>query len=163
MKSFTKSEIKNILTVLFVLSFVFLFNISISLRKGRDSVRKDDISAIQRALDTYYQKYRVYPVSDGKGQIFGCFNEAPSFDVKTRYPLNAVPCIWGESKFEDPNLMPRDPNYKDGSSYLYISNGKSYEIYISLEGKKEAEYTQLIVEKNLQCGNKICNYGREVL
>ena len=56
--------------------------------------------------------------------------------------------------------MPRDPLYNKGNSYKYISDGKSYEIYISLEGKDEAEYTPQIAAKYLQCGTKICNYGR---
>ena len=40
------------------------------------------------------------------------------------------------------------------------SDGKEYELYVSLEGKNEPEYSELIKVKNLQCGNKICNYGR---
>jgi type II secretory pathway pseudopilin PulG len=160
MKLFTLKEIKIVSIILTILFGVVLFNMSISLRRGRDSIRKNDISAIQKSLDTYYQKYRVYPLSNDTGQIIGCFDGDVVRDKSTGAPLNTIACSWGESRFEDKNLMPRDPLYKKGNSYKYISDGKSYEIYISLEGKDEAEYTPQIAAKYLQCGTKICNYGR---
>ncbi len=161
MKKFTNPEIKAISIILFVLFILFGFNVSISLRRGRDSVRKDDLSSLQKSLDTYKNKYKTYPLSSPDGLIIGCFDEDPIVDKVTGFALNPVACNWGVSRFENKNLMPRDPNYKKGASYLYISDGKKYQIYISLEGKDEAEYTKLIVYKNLQCGTNICNYGRE--
>lgn len=162
MNKFTKKETFSILFILFCLFVVVGYNMSISLRRGRDSVRKDDLSSLQKSLDTFYQKYRVYPHSSEKGEIIGCFNEKPIQDPKTGVLKNVVVCKWGESRFENANFMPRDPKYKEGRSYIYKSNGKSYELYISLEGEDEAEYTESIVRMNLQCGTKICNYGREV-
>lgn len=131
-----------------------------SLRRGRDNIRKNDISAIQNALDTYFQKYKIYPIATEDGDIVGCFKDGPQLDELTGYPTNAVICKWGDSKFEDLKTMPIDPKSDEGSAYLYKSDGQNYEFYISLEGKDEAEYTELIVNKNLHCGNKICNYGR---
>ena len=90
----------------------------------------------------------------------GCFNDDPVLDEKTGYPTNIIICNWGQSSFENISTLPRDPNYKKGANYLYVSDGLSYQFYISLEGKDEAEYTESIVVKNLHCGNKICNYGR---
>ena len=55
MKLFTLKEIKIVSIILTILFGVVLFNMSISLRRGRDSIRKNDISAIQKSLDTYYQ------------------------------------------------------------------------------------------------------------
>ena len=72
-----------------------------------------------------------------------------------------IACEWGKDSFEGISTLPRDPRYEDGSNYLYFSDTEKYQIYISLEGKDEAEYTQRIVDKNLQCGSQICNYGRE--
>lgn len=160
MHKFTKTETKSLIIIFLVLFLVTGFNMSISIRRGRDSIRKDDISVIQKSLDTYYQKYRIFPLSNDSGQIIGCFNGDVQTDKISGFPTNTVPCLWGESKFEGVNLMPRDPSYKKGASYLYISNGKKYELYISLEGKDEAEYTKAIADKNLHCGTKICNYGR---
>jgi len=160
MKKFKKSEIKIILSILVCLFAVSGYNFSISLRRGRDSIRKNDMSAIQKSLDTYYQKYKIYPMSTADGNIIGCFEKGALVDIKTGYPNNAITCNWGESRFESANLMPRDPNYEKGANYRYISDGKKYELYIALEGKDEAEYTQSDIDKNLQCGSEICNYGR---
>jgi len=160
MNQFTKYEYK-ILVIIFTILFVITgFNISLSLRRGRDSIRKNDISAVTTALDTYYQKYRIYPISTNDNLIIGCFEAEVVRDIKTGYPTNAITCKWGESYFESVNLMPRDPSYKKGVNYSYISDGKKFEFYISLEGKDESEYTPAIASKNLQCGTKICNYGR---
>jgi type II secretory pathway pseudopilin PulG len=162
MKKFTQSELKSILVIFGVLFFVTSINISASLRKGRDATRKNDMSAIQKEIDTYYQKYRVLPLSNNEGKIVGCFTETPNLDVATGMPLNVEVCEWGKSTFENMNTMVMDPNAKSGSSYLYKSDGSSYELYVALEGKSEAEYQLATASKNLHCGTEICNYGREV-
>lgn len=161
MKKFSKVEIKSIFVILVVLFSVTLYNISISLRKGRDATRKNDIYTVEKALDTYYQKYRVYPKATDDGRIIGCFDDKVSLD-SAGYPTNAVVCEWGESSFEEIKVMPRDPSAKDGTNYKYVSTVKNYFFYVSLEGEKEAEFQQQIKDLNLQCGNKICNYGRGV-
>lgn len=160
MKFFTQHELKAILMIFASLLVLYLINISISLRKGRDVTRKDDISYVQKALDKYYQKHKVYPLSNEDGKILGCFNDAPLFDIKTGHAINAVACEWGVSSFEDIKLMPRDPSSKDGVNYKYLSDGQTYTFYVSLEGKDEPEYSPSIIDLNLQCGNRICNYGR---
>jgi hypothetical protein len=162
MRFFTHKETKSIIFILIVLFGITGFNMSISLRRGRDSIRKNDMSAVEKAVDTFYQKYRFYPQSTNDGKIIGCFDGDVVRDKLTGFPINTVPCLWGESKFESSNLMPRDPLYKDGASYFYKSDGKKFEFYISLEGHDEAEFTPAIASKHLQCGTKICNYGRGV-
>lgn len=160
MKKFTHSEFKFILSTLLILFIVSGYNFAISIRRGRDSIRKNDIAAVQGALDTYFQKYKVYPDATEDGLIVGCFENGPVIDEKTEVPTNAIPCIWGQSPFENLRSIPQDPNYKKGVSYYYTSSGQQYKFYIALEGKDEAEYTKAIFDKYLQCGTKICNYGR---
>ncbi len=160
MHKFTKHETKGLMVIFLILFVVITINMLASLRKGRDSIRKNDISAIQNALDTYFQKYRVYPAATLDGQIVGCFEGGPQIDKISGYPTNAVECSWGDSKFEDLLTMPQDPNYEKGAAYLYKSDGQNYEFYVALEGHDEAEYTQAIANKNLHCGSQICNYGR---
>jgi hypothetical protein len=162
MKFFNKQETKVIIFIFLVLFLVTAYNMSISLRRGRDSIRKNDMSAMQNALDTYYQKYRIFPQSTDDGKIIGCFDGEVIQDKNTGFPLNPIPCIWGESKFESINTLVRDPKHQKGASYLYKSVGKGYELYVSLEGMDEAEYQIATVNKNLQCGTEICNYGRVV-
>lgn len=160
MKKFTTTEIRSISSILIVLFAVTFLNMAVSLRRGRDATRKNDISSIQKALDTYYQKYRIYPESTDSGLIVGCFDDEVKQDSLTGFPLNPVKCEWGQSTFEEMRVMPRDPNAAKGTNYKYVSDGKGYYFYVAIEGKDEAEYTQSIANKNLQCGNKICNYGR---
>ena len=142
---------------MFIVTF---YNMSVSIRRGRDATRKDDMSSLQKSLDTFYQKYRYFPISTSDGKIVGCFNEDPVFDKVSGRPINVSVCEWGVSKFEGVNFMPRDPYYQKGFSYKYVSDGKGYELYVSLEGKDEAEYSEATVIKNLLCGLKVCNYGR---
>lgn len=159
-KCFTKSESKVVIFIFIILFLVTGFNMTISLRKGRDNTRKNDLSVLQKALDSFQSKYKMFPPSiDGK--IGGCFGPDTVIDPKTDRPINLIACEWGKDSFENISILPRDPNYEKGRSYLYLSDTEKYQIYISLEGKKEAEYTESIVSKNLQCGEVLCNYGRE--
>lgn len=163
MKPFSKFEIKIISTVLVVLILLVTVNMLTSLRRGRDSTRKNDISSIQKGLDSYKQKYSVYPPSTDDGRIIGCFEGEVIQDKSTGIPLNNMVCEWGQSTFEGMSPMPRDPNAADGVNYKYISIDKGYAFYVSLEGKDEPEYNLETLSLNLHCGDKICNYGREVL
>lgn len=162
LSKFTKYESKIISLIFLFLIFVMSINLIASLRKSRDVTRKNDMGALQEAISIYHQKYRVFPLSTNSGRIIGCFEGGPDVDKITKYPMNAIPCEWDKSSFENIILMPKDPKFSQGRSYLYISDGEKYELYVSLEGKKEAEYSKTVFEKNLQCGNKICNYGRWV-
>jgi len=160
LNKFTNLESKFLIFIFIVLFSVSGFNIALSLRRGRDATRKNDLASMQKAIDLFKQKYKEFPISTTDGKVIGCFNEEPKFDELTGKVSNALVCEWGESSFENIKVMVRDPSFQKGASYLYISDGKKYEIYIALEGKDEAEYTESIANKNLQCGKFICNYGR---
>src|SRR5260221_218394 len=57
--------------------------------------------------------------------------------------------------------LPKDPGTPSGYSYLYITDGKYFQLYASLEGKTdEAEFNPKINALGLKCGNYICNFGR---
>lgn len=56
---------------------------------------------------------------------------------------------------------PKDPATPSGYAYLYLTDGKYYQIYTSLEGKSdESQYMPSVVALNLKCGKFVCNYGR---
>lgn len=160
--NFTKKEVKTISLILIALFVLIATNMAVSLRRGRDATRKDDMSAIQKSLDNYKQKYTVYPPSTDDGRIIGCFDGDVIQDKSTGIPLNNIVCDWGKSSFEDMSPMPRDPSAEDGINYKYIAIDMGYGFYVSLEGKDEPEYNMETLGLNLQCGNKMCNYGREV-
>ncbi len=55
---------------------------------------------------------------------------------------------------------PKDPSTPNGYSYLYVTDGKFFQIYASLEGKTdEAQFSPKIEALGLKCGNYICNFG----
>lgn len=160
-KRFKNTEIVILLTVFTFLALVFAVNLSASLRKGRDATRKNDLSAIQKALDSYSAKYGIFPLSIN-GQIAGCMGPETYLDPKSNRYINMVACPWGEPGFETLKTMPRDPLASKGRNYFYFSeDGERYSIYVALEGKDEPEYNPETEKFNLQCGNVLCNYGRE--
>jgi len=55
---FNKTEIKYLLIIFTFLILVTGINIKTSLRKGRDTTRKNDMSAMQKEVDTFLQKYK---------------------------------------------------------------------------------------------------------
>lgn len=160
--SFTKNELKLIVSIFLVLFVLVGVNMAVSLRRGRDVTRKNDVSSIQKALDNYKHKYSVYPPSTDDGRIVGCFDGEVIQDKSTGIPTNNIVCEWGQSSFEGMSPMPRDPDAMDGVNYKYIAVDKGYKLYVSLEGKDEPEYNLDTLSLNLQCGSKMCNYGREV-
>jgi type II secretory pathway pseudopilin PulG len=145
---FKRQEKKVLLGLFIVLAILTAFNMNISIRRGRDNQRKNDMSTLQKALDLYHgQNFRFPKSVDGK--IAACMG-----------PVH-LGCQWGKDKFMNISTLPRDPSSDLGREYLYLSNTKGYAIYIALEGKDEAEYTQSILDMGLHCGSQICNYGRE--
>ena len=157
MKFFNREETK---AVLIILSFILLISVPnyiTSLRKARDTQRKNDLGALLGALDRYASDFREFPLSrDGKILACGDFE-------------NPVPCEWGKDSLRDTSdpdyppymeLLPQDPHYKNGAYYVYLSNGNRFQIYGALEGSREDEYDEDIIARNISCGVKTCNFGR---
>src|SRR3989344_3639173 len=55
---------------------------------------------------------------------------------------------------------PQDPQTGKGLKYVYISNGRRFQIYAGLEDKNQDEYSAAIEKRNISCGTRICNFGR---
>jgi len=56
--------------------------------------------------------------------------------------------------------LPNDPQWDRGISYLYLTNGHTFQLYGSLELTDQDEYDEKVVSRNLACGIRICNFGR---
>lgn len=178
MHLFTKNESIGIGAILLFIFLLTGFNLQISLRRSRDSQRRADISAIVNALDKYQKDFGFFPPSTDDGKIIACkgsnFGPIPA-DVKEQdkrsYFINMLRgCNWGEDSLRDveddsyPPYMktiPVDPRAKDGYSYYYISDMNTFQLFAYLEGGKSEEgFRQGIVDRNLRCGEKICNFGK---
>jgi len=159
MYKLNRSEVIILLSIFTFLIFTIAANIVVSKRRGRDNNRKTDATSVQGALDTYLQKYKQFPESKD-GMIVGCKGENTYFDDKDQIYKELEVCRWGKDGFEDLRSLPQDPLADKGRSYYFVSNTKTYQFFVSLEGKDEAEYTEDIVKRNLPCGSVVCNFGK---
>ena len=159
---FKKNELRVVVVIFLLLFAATGLNLQVSFRKSRDERRKGDLRAIYDALVYYHNDFSSFPASS-EGRIVACLAGYDENGIAQRKE-----CEWGweglSNIFEEEphvyiNTLPTDPYHNAGSRYLYLSNGRTFQLYASLEGKSEAEYDPAIVKRNLNCGNKICNYG----
>lgn len=139
---FSKQEIVFVISVLSAIFGVSFFQLKISEMKTRDSQRKADVELVGRALDSYFEDYKIYPEASGNGEIKSCGYMA----VQT--------CPWGEGPMIDVHnvtylkKLPVDPqSYKD-KKYIYSTNTDrtKYKICVSLEYSGDKDY-----KKDIQC------------
>lgn len=179
MKPFTKQEIIGVGLIFLFLTIVTYFNLQISIRKARDAQRRADLGAISDALNDYQAQLGFYPPSeDGKikackannfEEIIGKLQKDPN-SVKEGVFATMRACEWGKDSLRDIfnesyqaylTIIPQDPKEGEGTKYLYFSNTRMFQIYAYLEGEEsEVGYNKGIVSRNLNCGNKICNFGK---
>ena len=160
MKPFTKEEFLSLAIIFFVLAAVSIPNFAVSIERGRDTTRKNDFRSLVNTLNGYQENFGSFPLSSSDGRIVACLTpgEAIKFDSFGNV-INFIPCQWGS---ETPYLgnLPDDPQTKMDLKYFYVSNGRRYQIYGSLEDKNQDEYDEAILKRNISCGIRICNYGR---
>lgn len=171
-KIFSKSELIIITTVLLVVGIVSYFNMQVSLRRARDFQRKEDIVNLTTDIEFFKERWHFYPLSE-EGRIMACANDNTVKDYKENHfsRTSLVPCNWyvdtffnpeipGEEKISYQPIIPGDPETGQGKSYFYLSTGEHFQMLAHLEGKDEPEYDKKIEERNIKCGNQICNFGR---
>ncbi len=128
------------------------------------------MGALVHALAEYSADFRIFPAASSDNLIMDCLKsgDKPVKDVKGMWKVNLIPCRWGKDAFTDLitndkvyiAILPRDPDYQKGATYLYFSDGDRYQIYAAMEGMDEAEIDQKIIDRNLKCGSRVCNVGR---
>lgn len=178
MRLFTKSELTAVIFT-FIILFTFSYiNFQASLRRARDSQRRDDLGTIYNALGEFQTDFGFYPPASTDGRIIACKGDnfdsviqklktLPEFDLQV-YLTGLKPCDWGWdslSEFSEGKTylktISSDPHHSLGVRYFYISNLNRFQIYSYLEGEKgEQGYNQGIVDRTIYCGNKICSFGR---
>src|SRR3989339_1052951 len=84
---FTMMELLIVVAVIMIISIVGVGNFLSGLRKGRDAQRKEGLSQIARALESYANDYGGYPESDNDGKIVGCDGVVPNTPES---------CDWGD-------------------------------------------------------------------
>lgn len=168
-KLFSKSETISLVIIFTILIVVSIPNFAASLRRARDQNRRDDLGAMEASLGGYFGDFDAFPLSSSDGKIMDCLKpgDAPYKDAKGFWVVNPISCEWGKDSLS--NLingktyltkLPIDPRSNDGISYIYLSNGQMYQLFTYMEGADEAEVSQIVIARNLSCGNHICNVGR---
>lgn len=166
MKFFTRKELLAVVLIFSAIILASLSNFKVSLRRARDVQRKSDIRSVSDALVKYSEDFGPFPLSED-GKIVACRGPETKIDEKGRI-TGQVSCEWGRdglADISDPayppyqDRLPQDPLFEKGYRYLYLSNGKRFQLYASLEGTDEPEYDQKIIARNLSCGSQICNFG----
>lgn len=118
-KAFTLIELMIVIMILGVLAALISGNFISSLKKGRDAQRKSDLAQMQRALEMYYDDFKVYPTATANpGLSFGD-------------PLSEVTS--GKIYMQ---RLPKDPSSSRTYEYQSI-NGKDYQLYACLENDQQ--------------------------
>ncbi|MBI2065889.1 hypothetical protein HYT60_00040 [Candidatus Woesebacteria bacterium] len=155
MKFFTRQELFAVILILGAIVLASLANFKVSLRRARDVQRKSDVRSVTDALVKYSEDFGPFPLSED-GKIVACKGPETKVDEKGRI-TGLIACGWGEDALVD--KLPQDPLFEKGFRYLYLSNGKRFQLYASLEGTDEPEYDPKIIVRKLSCGEFICNFG----
>lgn len=89
-KGFTLIELLLAMALMAILIVVFIASFSVTLKRGRDQRRKNDLSQLQKALELYYEDNVTYPTFDiflGPNKKFcktiACANTETVYMVKT--------------------------------------------------------------------------------
>jgi type II secretory pathway pseudopilin PulG len=170
MKKFTKPETLSLVVIFLVLLAVALPNFATSLKLARDQVRRDDMGALEHAMDQYIAEFNNgLPGATPDGRIIDCLKpgDKPVKNTSGSWSYTPIPCNWGKDAFTNLitgevyiSRLPEDPDSQKGVNYLYFTDGNRYQIYAAMEDKNEPEVDPKIIARNLSCGTRICNIGR---
>ncbi len=161
MKFFTKKETIMILAIFITLFIMAYPNFLLSIKRSRDLTRKDSLGEVTKYVFQFQSKYKEFPKSTEDGRIVACLPEGIEVidkDGDNKIDVELLPCEWGDKSFM--GTLPQDPKHTEGTRYLYVSNGRRYQLFTALEAKDDDEYVEVIEKRNLSCGSKICNSGR---
>jgi general secretion pathway protein G len=133
---FTLIELLIVISIIGVLSVLFINTSTINLKRGRDAKRKSDLESIRAGIETYRSDCNSYPLS-------------LSFGGTLKGNDSTVNCLSSNTYI---GLVPTDPS--TGRVYLYSSNGTTYQICASLE----TGMGSVSCGGSSACGSATCNY-----
>jgi len=136
--AFTLIELIIVIAILGILSSLISGNFITSLKKGRDTKRKNDLDQVQKALEMYYEDNNLYP-------------PAVNFGVDLCHPDG---CLTQNYMFN----VPQDP--KTGYNYFYESSDQTYyKIYSYIENDQDEGPGVNQVGYGVSCGSDNCKFG----
>lgn len=145
---FTLIELLIVMIILGILSLLIFGNYSTSIRKGRDTRRKNDLSQIQKALEMYYEDYSSYPTTITLGSKF----------CKTN-PCGALDKVYMIKLPNDPQYSTSYPVNTSTYTYLREPSGAYYYLLSCIEngndmgnGISQAGYSNPFGAGTITCG-----------
>lgn len=114
---FTLIELIIVMALIAILAVAIWGNFFTSLTKGRDSRRKQDLDAVSKSLELYYNDNKSYPL--------------PTIIVWGSAFTNVI-----NSSVIYMQKLPNDPTYPP-TNYCYNSDGTFYKLYGNLENQND--------------------------
>jgi type II secretion system protein G len=155
-QGFTLMELLIVIAILGILVAVGVVSFATSQKRSRDISRKNDLRQLSIALETYYNDFDHYPLSDIEGNMLACGVDAME------------QCEWGDTwknTTTNPETiymlkLPADPG---GGNFYYISDatGTYFRLYARIENDQdEGLGVNLEGYENTDCGGGTeCTYG----
>lgn len=143
-QGFTLMEILIVIAMLGILATIIFGSYLSSLKKGRDSRRKQDLEQVSRALELYYSEQGRYP--EESEVTFGQKLDNPNSDDDDIFYMKQLPV--------DPMESYQYDYVVDSSDY------QSYQLYSCLENDDDLDYN-LNEFNGTNCGTNCspCHYG----
>lgn len=129
---FTLIELLVVIIILAALVFIASSTFITTQMKARDAQRKSDLKQIGNALEAFYADYGVYPDSDSQYRIVGCGTVGNESACTEGNEFALTTATGGKTTYMV--QMPADPR---NGSYIYMSNGESYQLYARLENHRD--------------------------
>ena len=137
--AFTLIELIIVIAILGILSSLISGNFITSLKKGRDTKRKNDLDQVQKALEMYYEDNNEYPAT-------------VPFPGELCHPTGG--CSTQNYMFN----IPQDP--KTDYTYFYESSDQTYyKIYSYIENDQDEGPGVNQVGYGVSCGSDNCKFG----
>ena len=127
-KGFTLLELLVVISLLAILATIIINSFTNTLKKGRDSRRKQDLEEISKALELYNDDNSSYPASLSWG------NPMSDPDTPAKFYMRKIP---------------QDPSNSGGLTYYYQTGttaaiGSWYKLYSCLENDQDASYSTYV-------------------
>jgi prepilin-type N-terminal cleavage/methylation domain-containing protein len=154
---FTLMELLVVIAILGILIVAGLTTFTSAQKKSRDTKRKNDLRQISLSLESYYNDFNMYPLSDSDGKILGCDSGG------------SASCTWGgvwkntSTTPETLYMLTLPSDQKIGRVYFYRTNatGSYYQLYALLENQQdEGAGVDQSGYAGTDCGDTLlCTYG----